>query len=138
MPTIIAYHPLGYEVHFEVEPGELDAMVRKLERHRFRASRELAYTAEGLPICPRHGVPMARRSRQGDEWFSHKVTDPESGQVLYCRGYAAPSSPGFEVPPAHGPRVDQAEGSSPAAVRNGSSRPVGRVDLDKLSQELFG
>jgi hypothetical protein len=42
MPTIIAYHPLGYEVHFEVEPGELDAMVRKLERHRFRASRELA------------------------------------------------------------------------------------------------
>jgi hypothetical protein len=95
MPTIIAYHPLGYEVHFEVEPGELDAMVRKLERHRFRASRELARTAEGLPICPRHGVPMARRSKQGDEWFSHKVTDPDSGQVLFCRGYAAPSSPWF-------------------------------------------
>jgi hypothetical protein len=143
MPTIIAYHPSGYEVRFEVEPGELAAMIHKLERHRFRASRELAYTAEGMPFCPRHGVPMVRRSKQGDKWFSHKVTHPDTGQILYCRGYAAPSSPGFEISPIGAPTVAREETRSAAPISSGNGRqdnrrPGGSVDLEKLNQELFG
>jgi hypothetical protein len=53
-------------------------------------------TPDGLPVCPRHGVPMRRREKQGDEWHSHKVIDPH-GQELYCRGYDGPDSPGYRV-----------------------------------------
>ncbi len=68
MPTIIAFHPSGYEVRFDVDLGNVGSMVHKLERRRYRSSRELAYTADGLPICPRHGVPMQKREKQGDTW----------------------------------------------------------------------
>ena len=37
---------------------------------------------------------MPRREKQGDEWFSHKVTD-EHGQVHYCRGYASKNGTGW-------------------------------------------
>ena len=30
-------------------------------------------TPEGLPICPKHGVPMKECSKQGDAWHSHNV-----------------------------------------------------------------
>ncbi|MCI0648020.1 MAG: hypothetical protein L0346_24440, partial [Chloroflexi bacterium] len=97
MPMIIAIHPSGFEVRFEVELDELGKMVAKLEQRHYRPSRDLSYTAEGLPICPRHGVPMTKREKQGDCWYSHKVANPETGQVLYCRGYASASSPGYDV-----------------------------------------
>ena len=60
MPTIIAFHPSGFEIRFDVDLGGVADMVRRLEQRRYRPSRELAYTAEGLPICPRHGVPMQK------------------------------------------------------------------------------
>ncbi len=68
MPTIIAIHPSGFEVRFEVELSEITDMVRKLEKRRYRPTREMVYTAEGLPICPRHGEPMPKRSKQNDVW----------------------------------------------------------------------
>ena len=68
MPTIIAFHPTGFEVRFDVDLGEIAGMVRRLEQRHYRPSRELSYTAEGLPFCPRHGVPMQKREKQGDTW----------------------------------------------------------------------
>ncbi len=155
MPTIIAFHPSGFEIRFEVELGGVANMVRRLEQHRYRPSRELAYTAEGLPICPRHGVPMQKRTKQNDTWFSHKVTDPNSGEVIYCRGYASPSSPGFDVLPAAKTAVEaeSANGQDGKATpetnhkqnrdsngngRYNHSQPVNKVNLDKLNEELFG
>ena len=155
MPTIIAFHPSGFEIHFEVELGGVADMVRRLEQRRYRPSRELAYTAEGLPLCPRHGVPMQKREKQGDRWFSHKVTDPNLGEVIYCRGYASPSSPGFDVlPPVTAvaetePANGQNENAKPGTAHkqnedsNGNGRshdnqPVNKVDLNKLNKELFG
>jgi hypothetical protein len=153
---IIAFHPSGFEIHFEVELGGVANMVRRLEQGRYRPSRELAYTAEGLPICPRHDMPMQKRQKQGDVWFSHKVTDPNSGEVIYCRGYASPSSPGFDVLPAATAAVAETE---PANGQNGKAKPgttnrqnvdsngngrspnrqpVNKVNLDKLNKELFG
>ncbi len=118
MPTIIAFHPSGFEIRFDVELGGVADMVRRLEQRRYRPSRELAYTAEGLPICPRHGVPMQKRKKQSDTWFSHKVTDPTSGEVIYCRGYASPSSPGFDVLPA----AKTATETKPANGQNGNHK----------------
>ena len=154
MPTIIAFHPSGFEIRFDVDLGGVADMVRRLEQRRYRPSRELTYTAEGLPICPRHGVPMQKREKQSDTWFSHKVTDPNSGEVIYCRGYASPSSPGFEVLPAATtaakpkPANGQNGNAKPVAANrqngaNGNGRspnrqPVKQVDLDKLNEALFG
>lgn len=150
MPTIIAFHPSGFEIRFEVELGGVANMVHRLVQRRYRPSRELTYTAEGLPVCPRHGVPMQKRTKQNDTWFSHKVTDPKSGEVIYCRGYASPSSPGFDILPATKPEPANGHNgkTKSAAVNrqngtngNGRSpikRPSNTVDLDKLNQELFG
>jgi hypothetical protein len=57
---------------------------------------QLVWTAEGLPICPRHQVVMFKHEKQGDIWFSHKVTD-NRGKEQFCRGCAGKSSPGWEI-----------------------------------------
>lgn len=54
-------------------------------------------TPDGAPICPRHGVALRVRSKQGDEWHSHKVIN-DRGEELWCRGYPGPDSPGWNVP----------------------------------------
>jgi hypothetical protein len=148
MPIIIAYHPMGFEVRFEVELADITQMVHKLEQRHYRPSRELVFTPEGLPICPRHGVPMQKREKQGDTWYSHKVTDPKSGEVLYCRGYASASSPGFVIPPTP---VDRVHDSGYAYGRQESDAvdahshdhqdnhaSTESVDLDALNDALFG
>lgn len=56
---------------------------------------EWNYTPEGLPICPKHGVPMKKREKQGDTWYSHVAID-DQGEELYCRGYHGKDSPGYE------------------------------------------
>ena len=104
--TLIAFHPTGYELHIPVTFEELPSTMRRLAARGYTPSREPVLTAEGLPICPRHGVPMKQRNRQGDIWFSHKMVHPETGETVYCRGYASASSPGYDlllptaVPPA--------------------------------------
>lgn len=55
-------------------------------------------TPEGLPICPKHGVPMRKRERQGDEWHSHNAGSER--EELWCRGYPGKDSPGWDVEPA--------------------------------------
>ena len=95
--TIIAFHPTGYELHILVTFDDLPDTMRRLAARGYTPSREPVLTAEGLPICPRHGVPMLQRSKQGDLWFSHKMVHPETGETMYCRGYASASSPGYDI-----------------------------------------
>lgn len=141
MSTIIAIHPSGFEVRFEVELTEINEMIRKLEKRHYRPNRELAYTAEGLPICPRHGVPMSKREKQGDTWYSHKITDPETGQEVYCRGYASPSSPGYDIEVnTHEPN-HRAGYQKKEVERNGRAartKPKNEIDVEALNDMLFG
>lgn len=65
-------------------------------------------TAEGHPICPRHGAPMRLREKQGDQWYSHKVVTADSRE-LYCRGYHGPESPGFDHDPVPAPAAAEPE-----------------------------
>lgn len=95
--TLIAFHPTGYELHIPVSFEELPATMRRLAARGYTPSREPVLTAEGLPICPRHGVPMQQRNKQNDVWYSHKMVHPETGETVYCRGYASTSSPGYDI-----------------------------------------
>lgn len=90
----------GYPVEVEVVgDGEyLDRVINRLEAKGFEpgGKREWAYTPDGLPICPKHGVPMKKREKQGDTWYSHVCTD-NHGEEHYCRGYRGKDSPGYDV-----------------------------------------
>jgi len=125
--TIIAFHPTGYELHIPVTFDELPATMRRLAARGYTPSREPVLTAEGLPICPRHGVPMQQRNKQNDLWFSHKMVHPETGETVYCRGYASASSPGYDILlPLAGKvngRLDDGQSGEPAqaGVKNGVS-----------------
>lgn len=100
--TVIALHCTGFEVHLQVPSLEaLDATIADLLQRGYRPARSGDFwerTPEGLPICPRHRVPMRQRLKQGDEWFSHGVTHRTTGELVYCKGYKSPSSPGFDLP----------------------------------------
>ena len=64
---------------------------------RQRGSDAYQWTAEGLPICPRHGEVMQRREKQGDIWYSHRVIDPDTGEECWCKGRPGKDSPGWDV-----------------------------------------
>ena len=49
---------------------------------------------DGTPICPKHHTPMRLREKQGDSWYSHRVT--VDGQELWCKGYHGKDSPGYD------------------------------------------
>lgn len=95
MITVVAYHLHGWEVRVSIEKGDdLDRTIQWLSDHGYRPQRGFDLTPEGLPICPKHGIPMKRREKQGDTWFSHNVGTEE--HPLWCRGYPGDSSPGWE------------------------------------------
>lgn len=99
----------GYTGDLTIESEKLDtirAVLGKLPQHGVTsaASFEFPRTPDGTPICPKHGVEMRKREKQGDEWWSHRVINRESGEEMYCRGYASVNSPGYDVP------ADQASG----------------------------
>jgi hypothetical protein len=99
---------------------KLDRIVQLLETEQ---SHTYQRTPEGLPICPKHGVPMKKREKQGDTWYSHAIVDPATGEVmtdangktLYCRGYASKSSPGWDIEPDR-PRSREANANHVAAA----------------------
>ncbi|MCB8973857.1 MAG: hypothetical protein H6654_09885 [Ardenticatenaceae bacterium] len=123
--TLIAFHPTGYELHIPVTFEELPTTMRRLAARGYTPSREPVLTAEGLPICPRHGVPMKQRSKQGDLWFSHKLTHPETGETMYCRGYAGASSPGYDLllPTAVPPESPEKPAAQHTAVSKANGHP---------------
>lgn len=92
--------PLEITAHLDVR--RLSALVGYLEGIGVEPPHQPAgfeLTPDGLPICPRHRVPMRKREKQGDEWHSHKVING-AGEEVYCKGYEAPDSPGWRVPPS--------------------------------------
>ena len=127
--TLIAFHPTGYELHIPVTFEELPATMRRLASRGYTPSREPVLTAEGLPICPRHGVPMQQRNRNGDLWFSHKLVHPETGETMYCRGYAGASSPGYDlllptaVPPENSEKIAAAQQTVVSTANGQSHKP---------------
>lgn len=89
---------------------QIRAVLREMPKHGIQpaASFEFPRTPDGKPICPKHGVEMRLRSKQGDEWWSHRVLNRESGEEMYCRGYASVNSPGFDVPAEQAGDLDDA------------------------------
>lgn len=51
--------------------------------------------SSGTPWCPRHGVPMRDRQKQGDTWYSHNVGSEQ--EPVWCKGHEGKDSPGWDV-----------------------------------------
>lgn len=106
--TIDAISPLGFPVHLTFA----DLKLTDLAEH-IAALAKLGYTPptqapaaaplatgwqslpDGTPICPKHQIPMRKRTKQGDEWYSHQVKDRNNNEV-YCKGYKGKDSPGYD------------------------------------------
>jgi len=104
--TLTALHPSGFEVCLQVPSLDaLEPTIADLLQRGYRptsgASDGWQRTPEGHPLCPKHRVPMRPRLKQGDEWYSHSVTNRTTGEIVYCKGYKSPSSPGWEIDEAH-------------------------------------
>jgi hypothetical protein len=102
--TITTISPSSYVVAFETQEMRLEELIGqlpKLERilagAGYLPNGEMMKSPEGLPICPRHGEVMRQREKQGDAWYSHKVVDPKTGEVAYCKGRPGKDSPGWDV-----------------------------------------
>lgn len=96
--------PTGYAVDFESPDGELAQLLPTLAKieaqladagYQPNAERHYPRAADGTPICPKHGELMRAREKQGDTWYSHRITGPD-GTEHFCRGHAGKSSPGWE------------------------------------------
>lgn len=85
------------ELSATILPEQADDWLASLREAGFRPRITFDLSADGVPICPKHAVPMAKREKQGDEWHSHKVRTAD-GRELFCRGYHGPDSPGFAAP----------------------------------------
>lgn len=102
--TIKAIDPAGWPIDFELDPqpGASAAAIDFLEKHGYKpapsgeAPRAFQELPGGSILCPKHDVPMKKREKQGDVWYSHTITDTH-GHELYCRGHAGKSSPGWNV-----------------------------------------
>lgn len=153
MITVIAYHPTGYEVRIELESSDkLAGIIQWLHDHNYRPSQSVEHTPEGLPICPKHRVPMTQREKQGDTWFSHNMGTKDS--PIWCRGYASNASPGWNY--GDPPGASQAEPEQPRhlgrdlgqayvettaqpqpARKNGKAPQTNRR-VDDINKELYG
>jgi len=144
--TIRTIHPSGYPVTMAIEAddGKLSTLIAQLNKWGFRpdiTGDTWLRTPEGNPICQRHQVPMVKREKQGDAWYSHQVTDPD-GVIHYCRGYASPNSPGYDLEV----KLDDVQTSGtvggavvdePQVPVNGNKPPMDDDELDRLNEELF-
>jgi hypothetical protein len=84
-------HPSNIDVEIELLDAEvktLDALISTLLAKGYRPRAGAWPTGpSGNPLCLRHGgIEMQAREKQGDTWYSHKVTSAH-GEELYCRGY---------------------------------------------------
>ncbi|HSX79833.1 MAG TPA: hypothetical protein VLQ80_14830 [Candidatus Saccharimonadia bacterium] len=99
--TLTALHPSGFEICLQVASLDVvDATIADLVRRGYKSARAgdgWQRSPTGEPFCPRHRVVMRLRSKQNQEWWSHRVIDRQTGQELFCRGHAGASSPGWEV-----------------------------------------
>jgi hypothetical protein len=71
-----------------LRPTAIEGMIRGMRKAGwvFTAGPSVfSFTAEGTPICPKHGVTMSKRESRGDVWYSH-ATYGEDGAKHWCRG----------------------------------------------------
>jgi hypothetical protein len=120
-----------------------------------KQTQEWQYTPEGLPICPKHGIVMSKREKQGDTWHSHQTSTGN-----YCRGYrtgwpgdgfddddddqtppAAPTPTPQPTPPTPSAPMPQAQAIPPAqADQKAEPIPAGKARLTfyEIGQSLIG
>jgi hypothetical protein len=91
--TVEAFHKAGFRVTFATTAAKVDGAVSWLQKRGFNAERAPRTTPDGTPLCPKHNVPMRKREKQGDAWYSHNVGTEE--RPLWCKGYAGTDSPGW-------------------------------------------
>jgi len=150
---ITTISPKTYITTFETEASTMMQLIASLTEIQntllhagYLPNGELPRTAEGLPICTRHAVPMRQREKQGDTWYSHSVTDPTTGEIMYCKGRPGKDSPGWRVdmdanapePNANGtaePKA-QAEANSPTAYWQVATTLItaGKITQDKAGE----
>lgn len=137
MLTIIAYHPEGFEIRFQQEdPAKVEQSVAWLVKQGYRPTRGFQYTPEGLPICPRHGIPMQKREKQGDTWYSHNMGTEDNPN--WCRGYHHKSSPGWEAGRDVAPEIRQRSPSDHSLMSAESDEPAEEYTLEDINDMLFG
>ena len=92
------YHERHIRVRFRARPAQIPSVIRRLAELGMepeRAPLRWDLTAEGMPICPRHRVPMKKRERFGSEWYAHNAGTKE--HPAWCRGFPSPHSLGYDV-----------------------------------------
>ena len=85
---------------------------------------ELPRTAEGLPICTRHNTPLRQREKQGDTWYSHSLTDPTTGEIVYCKGRPGNDSPAWQIDPDAPAPETQANAAPKAQAQAQANTPT--------------
>lgn len=102
LATTVDYR--GRAITIQAEGMTLDQFCDLLDERGYTAPAPILLSAplatpddlpEGYKLCRKHGAPMKPRSKQGDVWNSHNVGTAE--KPLWCKGYAGPDSPGYEV-----------------------------------------
>jgi len=93
--TVEAFDTSGYRVTFRTTAARVVSVTKWLEKRGFTPERTPKTTPDGTPICPKHGVPMRKREKQGDEWYSHNMGTEDD--PWWCRGHKHATSPGWEV-----------------------------------------
>jgi len=68
-----------------------------------------------------HGLPSAQLCRIGAARYSHSVTDPTTGQILYCKGRPGKDSPGWYV---------DADATAPEPTANGNAEPRAQAEAN--------
>jgi hypothetical protein len=132
MITIIAYHPEGFEIRFEQpDLDKLQTSVDWLVKKGYRPQLGFQYTPEGLPICPRHGLPMTKREKQGDTWYSHNVGNEDNPR--WCRGYAHNSSPGWDA----GRQTPETPASKPNGRPPAEDEATAEMTVPEINDLLF-
>jgi hypothetical protein len=125
--------PNNYEVTWEfddVTEETMPRLERGLSAAGYRPTGIPVVSADGLPMCPRHGVVMRQREKQGDTWYSHSVVDHVTGEVLgYCKGRPGSDSPGWDMGAdpaaplaAHLPPTDPDPRDVPPKASNGGGQ----------------
>ena len=88
---IRAKDPNGFHITLSVATmDDVGPMIRQLLAMGYSptaaASESSAWSPTGEPICGRHGVVMMKRTKQNQEWFSHRI-QAANGEEKWCRGY---------------------------------------------------
>ena len=87
-------HPSGVDVWLDFASLDVtDSMIKRMLASGYRpvsngaggSNGECPKGPDGSPLCLKHNPVMEKRERQGDMWFSHKVTHPKTGAELFCR-----------------------------------------------------